>query len=381
MRDFALEIHFSRWEFKARYNLAGSEAESWSLGELLAMADAEDRAAFNGLRLGYTETFGAPVLRAEIARGYDSVQPDQLLCFAGAEEAIYVAMQVLLAPDDHAIVLTPNYQAAETLPLARCAVTGVPLDRARGWDLDLDRVRAALRPTTRLISINFPNNPTGRVLPQATFGALVDLCRERGIWPFSDEVYRLLERDPAMRLPQAVDAYERGISLNVMSKAYGLPGLRIGWLACRDRSLLLRCERYKHYLSICNAGPSELLALIALKARAPILDRNRAIIERNLILLDEFFGEFADLFDWRRPEGGCVGCVGYRGGDGVEAFTARLAEEAGILLLPASVYRSDLNEVPADFFRIGFGRAALPEGIATWRDRMGRVQPSGQLLP
>jgi aspartate/methionine/tyrosine aminotransferase len=378
MRDFALKVHFSRWEFKARYNPAGSEAESWSPGELLAMADAENRAAFNGLRLGCTETFGAPVLRAEIARGYDSVQPGQLLCFAGAEEAIYVAMQVLLAPDDHAIVLTPNYQAAETLPLARCAVTGVPLDRARGWDLDLDRVRAALRPTTRLISINFPNNPTGRVLPQATFGALVDLCRERGIWLFSDEDHRLLEREPATRLPQAVDAYGCRISLNAISKTYGLPELLIGWLAYRDRSILLRCKCYKHYMSICSDGPSELLALIALKARAPILDRNGAIIERNFILLDKFFGEFADLFNRRRPEGGCVG---YRGGDGVEAFNARLAEEAGILLLPASVYHSDLNEVPADFFRIGFGRASLPEGIATWRDRMGRVQPSGQPLP
>ena len=373
MRDFALEVHFSRWEFKARHNLAGSEAEGWLLSELLAMADAEERAAFSDLRLGYTETFGAPALRAEIARSYDTVQPDQLLCFAGAEEAIYVAMQVLLAPGDHAIVLTPNYQAVETLPLDRCAVTGVPLEQQRGWELDLDKVRAALLPNTRLISINFPNNPTGRILPQATFAALVDLCREHGIWLFSDEVYRLLERDPTMRLPQAVDAYERGISLNVMSKAYGLPGLRIGWLACRDRSFLIRCERFKHYLSICNAGPSELLALIALKAREPILARNLAIIDRNLGVLDDFFGEFPALFDWRRPDGGCVGCVGYLGGDGVETFTARLVEEAGVFLLPASIYRSELTHVPTDFFRIGFGRAALPEGIAAWRGWMGRT--------
>ena len=241
-----------------------------------------------------------------------------------------------------------------------------------GWDLDLDRMREAIRPNTRLISINFPNNPTGSILPQATFAALIDLCRERGIWLFSDEVYRLLERDPARRLPQAVDVYERGISLNVMSKAYGLAGLRIGWLACRDRTVLLRCERYKHYLSICNAGPSELLARIALKAREPILARNRAIVARNLAVLDTFFGDYPELFDWRQPDGGCVGCVGYRGRNGVEAFANRLVEEAGVLLLPATVYRSELNEVPANFFRIGFGRAALPDGIACWRDWMGR---------
>ena len=96
--------------------------------------------------------------------------------------------------------------------------------------LDLDLLRAALRPNTKLISINFPNNPTGKILPRASFDALVEICRSRGIWLFSDEVYRLIERDPALRLPQAADVYERGISLNVMSKAYGLAGLRINHL-------------------------------------------------------------------------------------------------------------------------------------------------------
>jgi aspartate/methionine/tyrosine aminotransferase len=155
-----------------------------------------------------------------------------------------------------------------------------------------------------------------------------------------------------------------------MSKAYGLPGLRVGWLACRDRSFLLRAERLKHYLSICNAGPSELLALIALKAGDAILTRNRAIIAQNLERLDEFFADFPDRFEWRQPEGGCVGCVGYRGRDGVEAFTSRLVNEAGVMLLPASVYHSELNEIPGDFFRVGFGRTSLPDGVAAWRDWM-----------
>ena len=139
---------------------------------------------------------------------------------------------------DHAIVITPNYQAAETVPLDICEVTGVPLDIDRNWDLDVDLLRAALRPNTKLISINFPNNPTGKIISRSTFDAIVEICRSRGLWLFSDEVYRLIERDPALRLPQAVDVYERAISLNVMSKAYGLPGLRIGWLACKDRATL-----------------------------------------------------------------------------------------------------------------------------------------------
>jgi aspartate/methionine/tyrosine aminotransferase len=375
MRDFALEVHFSRWEFAATYNMTASDAQTLTLGELLALARPEDRAAFDALGLGYTETFGAPALRAEIAATYESVRPEQLLCFAGAEEAIYVAMRVLLGRDDHAVVITPNYQAAESVPLDRCAVSGVPLEYERGWDLDLDRLRSAMRPNTKLVSINFPNNPTGRIVPRASLDAIVGICREHGAWLFSDEVYRLIERDPALRLPQAVDLYERGISLNVMSKAYGLAGLRIGWLACKDRELLVRFERYKHYLSICNSAPSEALALIALRARERILERNRAIVGRNLGLLDAFFAEHAGLFDWRTPDGGCVGFVRYKGRDGVEAFTRRLVEEAGVLLLPASIFRSELNPVPADCFRVGFGRAHVPEGLAAAREWLARNAP------
>ncbi len=374
MRDFALEVYFSRWEFAAKYNLAGSDGENMTLAELLALASPEDRAAFDGMSLGYTETFGAPALRAEIARTYESVKPEHLLCFAGAEEGIYVAMRVLLEPGDHAIVVTPNYQAAETVPLGICEVTGVPLDIDRNWDLDLDVLRAALRPNTKLISINFPNNPTGKIIARAAFDAIVEICRHRGLWLFSDEVYRLIERDPALRLPQAVDVYERAISLNVMSKAYGLPGLRIGWLACKDRPTLVRLERYKHFLSICNSAPSEVLARIALKARERILARTRKVVRDNLDVVNAFFADYEHLFDWREPDGGCVGFIRYKGAEGVEEFTRRLVEESGVLFLPSSIYRSELGPVPDNCLRVGFGRSHVPAGFAALRKWFGRHQ-------
>ena len=374
MRDFALEVYFSKWEFAAKYNLAGSDCENMTLAELLALASPEDRAAFDGVSLGYTETFGAPALRAEIARTYESVAPEHLLCLAGAEEGIYVAMRVLLKPGDHAIVITPNYQAAETVPLGICEVTGVPLDIDRNWDIDLDVLRAALRPNTKLISINFPNNPTGKIIAHAAFDAIVEICRQRGLWLFSDEVYRLLERDPALRLPQAVDVYERGISLNVMSKAYGLPGLRIGWLACKDRPMLVGFERYKHFLSICNSAPSEALARIALKARERILARNRGVVRDNLDVVNEFFADYEHLFDWRQPDGGCVGFIRYKGAEGVEKFTRRLVEESGVLFLPSSIYRSELGPVPENCLRVGFGRSHVPAGFAALRKWFERHQ-------
>ena len=367
MRDFALETYMSRWEFSARYHLTASDIESLSLPELLEMAEPEDRQSFENLWLGYSESNGAPDLRQEIAKTYDTAEADDILCFAGAEEGIYAAMRVMLAPDDHVIVVVPNYQAAETLPLDICAVTGVPLDPDDHWSLDIDRVKAALRPNTKLISINFPNNPTGAVLNRDRYDALIELCRQRGIYLFSDEVYRLVERDAQIRLPQAADLYERALSLNVMSKAYGLPGLRVGWIMCRDRSLLKQIERYKYYLSICNAVPSEKLTLIALKARDKILARNRALTSENAEKLGAFFAEFPDYFDWRRPDGGCVGFPRYKGPGSADDFCEALVEQAGVLLLPPKIYHSELLGTPQDRFRVGFGRRGMDEGLAAFR--------------
>lgn len=364
--DFRLEAFFSRWEFAARYHLTASDAETLSLSELLDLASSDDRIAFENMRLSYTQTFGAPDLREAIAATFDGRTARDILCFAGAEEGIYTAMRVLLRPHDHAIVVTPNYQAAETVPLSICAVTGVPLDPERGWTLDIDRVAAAIRPETRLVSINFPHNPTGKILERDRFDALIELCRRHGLWLFSDEVYRPLGSEGTVHLPQVADVYERGLSLGVMSKAYGLPGLRIGWIACADRDVLGRLERYKHYLSICNAGPSERLAVIALKAREHILARNRALVTQNLALFDAFFAERADLFTWYRPDGGCVAYPRYLGADGVDAFAERLVEKAGVLVLPSGIYQSTLCPTPPDRFRVGFGRSGIEAGLAAF---------------
>ncbi|MFE7560906.1 aminotransferase class I/II-fold pyridoxal phosphate-dependent enzyme [Kitasatospora sp. NPDC057500] len=367
--DFRLETYFSRWEFTARHHLTASDAQTTAMSELLALADAEDREAWETLALGYTETFGDPGLREAVAGMYDLAGPEDVICFGGAQEGLNLAMQVLLGPDDHAVVLTPGYQSAETLPLSLCEVTGVALDPARDWALDLDRLTAALRPNTRVVSVNFPNNPTGKVIDAADFRRLAELCDERGIHLFSDEVYRGLERDPERALPRAADLSGRALSLDVTSKSLGLPGLRIGWIVCRDRELRGRLERAKHYTTICNAAPSEILARIAIKAREPILARNRALIAENLPLFEEFFARHADLFEWRAPDGGCVAFPRYLGADGVEAFCTGLVEEAGVLLLPASVFRSELTPTPADRFRIGVGRrdpAPALEAFDSW---------------
>lgn len=370
--DFRLETYFSRWEFTARHHLTASDAQTMAVAELLQLADPADRAAWESLTLGYTETYGDPGLRQAIAETCTLAQAEDVLCFAGAEEALYLAMQVLLSPGDHAVVITPNYQAAETVPLSICEVTGVALtphpDPARGWALDLDRVRAALRPTTRVLSVSFPNNPTGALIPAADLAALAELCDERGIRLFSDEVHRGLEADPAATLPQATDLSPNAISLNVTSKALGLPGLRVGWIVCRDRALLSRLERAKHYTTICNSAPGELLARIAVKAADRILARNRAVLAANRPQFDAFFAAHPELFEWQAPAGGCVAFPRYLGPDGVERFCTELVEQAGVLLLPASVFRSELTPTPTDRFRIGLGRRDPGPALAALTD-------------
>lgn len=368
--DFRLETHFSKWEFKARHHLTASDAQSISLRELLDLATPEDRAAFEDLWLGYTETFGAPDVRSAIAQTYQAQKPEDILCFAGASEGIFAANTVLLDKDSHAIVITPNYQSHETLPLAICAATGVPLDPQDGWSLDIDRVAAAIRPNTRLLTMNFPHNPTGAILPADRYQALIELCRKHGIYILHDEIFHGLGPSGTQHLPYIADCYERGLSLGVLSKAYGLPGLRIGWIATQDHDVLSRMERMKHYLSICNSGPSERLAVIALKNKDHLIARNCAIVDENLPLWEAFFERHSAFFDWRRPDGSCMAYPRYKGPEGVEPFARALVEESGVLVLPGSIYSSALGPAPRNHFRIGLGRRGLAAGLAAFDDHL-----------
>jgi aspartate/methionine/tyrosine aminotransferase len=373
--DFQLEVFFSQWEFAAKHVLTASDAQSMRLGELLALGTDEDRTGFERITLGYVPTWGGDELRQAIAATYLDLRPEDVLAFAGAQEGLFWLLQEAAGPGDHVILTVPGYQSMESLALATGAeVTGLALRPEDGWVLDLDGLKRALRPNTRLVAVNFPHNPTGAVPDHATFKALVDLCEARGIRLFCDEVHRGLELNPERRLTQAADLSPMAVSLNVTSKSYGLAGLRVGWLASRDRALLARLERRKHYTSISNSGPSEFLTALALRHGEAIQARNRAIIRRNLPLFDALFARWPELFDWERPQGGCICFPRYRGADGVEAFCRDLVEQAGVLLAPGSLFRSSLADTPTDRFRVGVGRSnpepAL-EAIQRFLERTG----------
>jgi aspartate/methionine/tyrosine aminotransferase len=358
--DFALERYFARWEFDVDHLLCASDPEPVPMGELLGMADAETERLWADLRLGYTESSGHPLLRAEIARAYRTVDPDEVLVCSGAQEAIFVVLGAMLGPGDHAVVAWPSYQSLhEVARAAGAEVTLLPLEHDQGWALDLDRLRAALRPATRAVVVNFPHSPTGALPPRSTLDALVELVERHGAWLVCDEVYRLLELDPAERWPAAVDRSRRALSIGVMTKAFGLGGLRIGWVACHDRELLGRFAARKDYTTICNSAPSEILALIGLRAADRLLARTMGIVRSNLRQLDGFFAEQSAWIEWVRPRASTVGFPRLRQDLDAEAFTAALVEAERVLLLPGSVFGHPGNHV-----RLGFGRRDLPEALA-----------------
>ncbi len=358
--DFALERYFARWEFNARYILCASDVQGYPMAELLALADDETRALWDGLQLGYTESTGHPLLRAEIASLYDTIEPDEVLTFAGAEEAIFCLMTVLVGTGDHAIVTWPGYQSLYEVARANGAdVTLHELHESHGWALDLDLLRRQIRPATRLIVVNLPHNPTGMLPDRATYDALVEIAADAGAHLLVDEVYRGLEFEAADRLPAGADVLPRGISLGVMSKAFAMAGLRIGWLASHDRQLLARVAAFKDYTTICSSAPSEILSIIALRARDRVLGRSRGLIAANLDLLDGFFEDWADRFSWVRPRAGSIGFPRLRvPGVRIDDWAAELVQAEGVLLVPGSQFG-----YPGNYFRIGFGRADLPEAL------------------
>ncbi len=357
---FKLERFFARYEFEVEHVLCASDCESMTIGDLLDMEPGAHH-RFEQVWLGYTESAGDPELREAIARIYSSIEPDQILVHSGAEEAIFLFMHALLAPGDQLVVQWPCYQSlAEIARGLDCEVALWRGTAASGWAPDLEALPGMIGARTRAIVINSPHNPTGHQLDRAAFGAVLALAEARGCVVFSDEVYRESEYRAADRLPAACDLSENAVSLGVMSKTYGLPGLRIGWVATHRRNVLARMAQLKDYTTICNAAPSEFLATVGLRHRDTLVARSVGLLRENLPLVDQFLAQHSDWLAWRRPDAGPIGFVRLKGpldAMGADEACERLAREEGILLLPGTVY-----DVP-DHVRIGFGRRDLANGL------------------
>ena len=359
MKDFALERYFAKHEFSARYLLSSSDCDGYSQSYVLERATPLERAAWENLTLGYTESTGSLALRQAIATFYTHASEEDVVVSSPGELS-YATMQVLLAADSpHVIATFPAYQSLyEPARALGCDVSFWEPDPTN-WTFDTDRLRSLIRPNTRLIIINFPHNPTGAYLTNSQLLEVVDIARQCGAYLYSDEMYRDLLLDPSCpSVPPVSDLYEKGISLWGMAKSFGLAGLRIGWLVSQDRAFLARVTAFKDYLSICSSAPSEVLATIALRHPHDFLDPNVAKIRRNRDLFAASLDKLPCFGPFTPPRCGSVAFVPLRISGSALAFSNALVARTGIMTIP-----SELFAYPGKYLRIGFGRANFPEVI------------------
>ncbi|MFO0751382.1 MAG: pyridoxal phosphate-dependent aminotransferase, partial [Myxococcota bacterium] len=305
-RDFTLERFLARFEFTAPHMLSASDCEPMTVGALLDRCGVGPEALLD-LSLGYTDAEGSPWLRERIAGFYPGLGPDDILVTNAPEEAIFIAMTAMLGPGDRVVVQTPCYQALGEIARWRGAeVVSWPMrEGADGWQVDLDQLDALLGIPTKLLVVNLPHNPTGWLPTRAEHEDLMALAERHGVRVFSDEMYRGLEHDPADALSPAASVSERALSLWGMSKAFGLGGLRIGWLATRDRALKRELLGLKDYTTICASAPGERLAHLALGQHQAITRGHVATIRHN-VELARAFGERSGALAWRAPRAGSV---------------------------------------------------------------------------
>lgn len=353
---FALERFFDIHEFSTEILLCASDVEPWKLADLLELASDDQKARWESLSLGYTHAAGHPSLRNQIAKLYDSLEPDDIITFSGAEEGIFAIANVMLGPGTHAIAVVPTYQSLFEVALGTGAdVTKVAL--GPDWSFPVDEIASAMRPETRIVILSSPNNPTGAAVSGNDLAELLRHLADSGVTLLCDEVYRfLMHGEP--HPPPAADVSPLGVSLGVMSKSFALAGLRIGWIATADRELLARLAAFKDYTTICSSAPSELLSEIALDNAGTVLKRSREIVADNLGVADAFFHKWDGAFRWTRPTGGTTAFPEFTSPYDIEEFAQQLVREEGVLLAPGSLF-----SWPGNHFRIGLGRSNFAAGM------------------
>ena len=363
-RSFVLERHFAKYEHTLEVMLSSSDCEPISARELFAMAGRPTDELLD-LTLSYTEARGSARLREAVSQWYPGTTPDDVLVVNAPQEAVYWAMHALVGPGDRVVVQTPCYQSLRDVPHARGAevVEWPVVPSGDGFAIDFDRLEALLADRTALLVTNFPHNPTGVCPTQAEWIALRSLIERSGTRWFNDEMYRGLARDDASEPPAAASEIAGAMSLWGLSKSLNLPGLRLGWLVCRDRAVLAAIERMKDWTSICSNALSERCAEVALEIAPALFAANRARLFRNEAALAEFLAERPGRLGWSPPAAGPVSFARVHGMTATELAT-RARESASALLVPSSLFG-----LPDDHVRLGLGRARFDR----WLDCLGRA--------
>jgi aspartate/methionine/tyrosine aminotransferase len=351
---FDLERWQSTWENRVRYNLSESGVHPLSVRELLSLAESAADPLLD-VRLGYSQSNGTDALRERIAALYPGATPDQVLVTNGSAEANYVAALGVIEPGDQVAMLLPNYlQLWGHVQNLGAQVRPFRLHEERGWAPDPAEIRSAIGPGTKLVVVTNPHNPTGHILADPMRRAIIDRAREVGAWLLADEVYMGAERD-GRTTASFWGSYDRLLCVAGLSKAYGLPGLRIGWLVGPAPIVADAWARHD-YTTIGPSGASDHLATLALQpaVRERLLARTRGILRENYPVLEQWLKSFGASFTWVPPQAGAICFVRYRPAIDGEALVERVRAGQNVLLVPGEHFG-----MPG-YIRFGFGNE-LPE--------------------
>ena len=360
IQHFATEHFFAKYEFTTPYQLCNSDCETISLKELLDLAGTP-LADMGSISLGYTESLGNPQLRESIAACYANIKAEEVLFLGSPIEGIYLAARTALNPGDEVVVLTPAYDALVNMFEHVAGAEKVHRWRFKAgadrWELDFDELESLITPRTKMVVVNFPHNPTGFLPSRAQLDQLINTVNKYNLVLFYDEMYFGLVHEGTAPIPSVAELCPRAVVLSGLSKTYGLPGLRSGWLVVQDKTLMDEIINWKFYTSICPPAPTEFLTVAALKVRETLRQRSLQQVEANLKLADAFFARWPQLFTWRRPAAGSTALVEMHV-PSVEAFAEKMAREAGVLIQPATTLGWDDHS-----FRMGLGRAGFAKAL------------------
>lgn len=363
LKEFQLERLFARYRAHAKHVFSASSCESVSMQSIIDMADSECKNLWDNLRLGYTDPMGCRLLREAVAKRFTSVRHSDILELV-PEEGIFIFMNTLLDPGDEVIVMQPCLPSLYELPRALgCKIIRWPLEiTSWGWKLDVGFLAENISPKTKLLVLNIPNNPTGYIPVQTEMDRILNLTDKMGTWVFCEETYRGMEHDPGAALPSLTDLYTRAAIVGGLNK-FGLPGTRIGWLVTKNRQLLGECSAYKDYTTLCNNGPGEILATVAMRNADILLKNNHKIILENLRLAEAFFKKHKKTFRWIQPNGGATAFPQLLPPFDVGELCDRGISEKDLLIVCDWDFDMTNNH-----FRVGLGRKGFGLSLALFEE-------------
>lgn len=338
---FKVEQWMNEWETKCKYNLAETCIDSLALRELLSLAGEDETKFMEELaesRFTYGHIWGSPELVKGIASLYETeLEPMDIVVTHGAIGANYQTIMTLIEAKDNMISVMPTYQQHYSIPESIGAeVRILELNYENEFLPDLEKLKSLADENTKMITINNPNNPSGSLIPLETMKKIVEIAKSVGAYVLCDEVYRGISEDGSY-MPSIIDLYEKGISVGSMSKTFSLAGLRLGWIASKDREFTDLCRERRDYDTISCPVIEDKLAALALKHKDAILARNREIVLKNRAILDEWVNETPEVY-YRKPVAGNTALVYYKKDMSSRELCIKLLEETGVMFTPGECF-------------------------------------------